>query len=181
MLAQLWLPIVLGGVALFFASFLSWMVLQLHKRDWNKVEQEDLLMDAIRRCGLTDGTSYMFPQGCDHKEMSSPEFQKKFLAGPRGCLTVCRPFSMGRNLPITFVLFMIVTTVLAYLGTLGLPPGAAQGTVFQFFAIATFLVFVNGIVMHSVWFQVRIVGHLIEAAIFAVILGGIFAQFWPTA
>ena len=37
MLVSLWLPIVLSAVALFFASFLSWMVLQLHKQDWKKL------------------------------------------------------------------------------------------------------------------------------------------------
>jgi len=33
MLLALWLPIVLSAIALFFASFLSWVVLPLHKRD----------------------------------------------------------------------------------------------------------------------------------------------------
>ena len=42
------LPIVISGVALFFASFLSWMVLQLHKQDWVKLAQEDKFMESAR-------------------------------------------------------------------------------------------------------------------------------------
>ena len=32
------LPIILSAVALFFASFLSWMVLKLHDKDWNRLD-----------------------------------------------------------------------------------------------------------------------------------------------
>lgn len=40
MLTSLLLPVLLSGVALFFASFLSWMVLQFHKQDWVKLDKE---------------------------------------------------------------------------------------------------------------------------------------------
>jgi len=60
-LVSLILPIFVSAVALFFASFLSWMVLQLHKKDWAKLEgKEDEVMGAIASCNLPVG-SYMFP------------------------------------------------------------------------------------------------------------------------
>ena len=34
MLMRLVLPIIVSAVALFFASFLSWMVLPIHRKDW---------------------------------------------------------------------------------------------------------------------------------------------------
>ena len=37
MLVSLALPILLSGIALFLMSFLSWMVLGLHKRDWSRM------------------------------------------------------------------------------------------------------------------------------------------------
>jgi hypothetical protein len=40
MLTSLLLPVLLSGVALFFASFLTWMVLQIHKQDWIKLDKE---------------------------------------------------------------------------------------------------------------------------------------------
>src|SRR5258708_16493354 len=52
MLLSLALPIVLSAVALFFASFLSWMVLQLHKKDWVKLEKEEEFMAAAGPCTI---------------------------------------------------------------------------------------------------------------------------------
>jgi len=48
MLVTLALPIILSAVALFFASFLSWMVLPFHRQDWIKVAKEDQLLQALR-------------------------------------------------------------------------------------------------------------------------------------
>ena len=59
-LTSLWLPIVLSAVVLFFASFLSWMVLQLHAKDWLKLENEDQFLLAARDAQLKPG-NYMFP------------------------------------------------------------------------------------------------------------------------
>ena len=54
------LPIFLSAVALFFASFLSWMMLQLHKQDWKKIPKEDEFMTAVAAFNLPEG-SYLFP------------------------------------------------------------------------------------------------------------------------
>ena len=48
MLMSLWIPIIAATVALFFASFLSWMVLQLHRQDWVKLAKEDEFLQAVR-------------------------------------------------------------------------------------------------------------------------------------
>ena len=60
MLLTLALPIVLSAIALFFASFLSWMVLQLHKKDWVKLEKDDEFLKAAGKCDIPLG-NYMFP------------------------------------------------------------------------------------------------------------------------
>lgn len=81
------LPIGLSAIALFFASFLSWMVLQLHKQDWVKMPQEDKFLEAARGCDIAVG-SYAFP-GCNSPEdMKSEAFQKKLETGPCGFMTV---------------------------------------------------------------------------------------------
>ena len=87
MLVSLALPILLSAIALFFASFLSWMILQLHKKDWAKLAKEDEFLAAAAKCDIPPG-SYMFPGTCSPKEMQSEEFQKKYAAGPRG-VPVC--------------------------------------------------------------------------------------------
>ncbi len=178
MLASLILPIVLSAVALFFASFLSWMVLQLHRQDWVKIAREDDLIRCVRELGISRG-NYAFP-ACETKaEMNSDAFKQKMQTGPSGVLTVFPPFSMGRNLGLTFVYFLVVSFCLAYLATLGVAPGADFMAVFRFVSTAALLAFLPAIVQHAIWFHCRIVGHVIESIVYAAIVGAIFAAMWP--
>jgi len=178
MLTSLILPIILSAVALFFASFLSWMVVQLHKDDWKKVAKEDDLMEAIRKCDLPVG-SYMFPGCADAAEMKSEAYAKKWEAGPCGIMTIYPKVNMGRNLGLTFVYFLVISFCLAYLGTLALKPVADFLAVFRFITTAGILTFLAAMVQHAIWFHNRIVGHIIESLIYAAISGAIFAAMWP--
>lgn len=178
---SLWLPILLAGVGTFFASFLSWMILQLHKGDWLKVAGEDELLATLRKLNLPP-QSYMIPSCDNPKEMQSPEFQQKWAAGPRGVLTIFADNGgMGRNLAWTMLMFIVINFTLGYLGTIAFQPGAEFMNVFRFFATAGLLAYLPGIVMHSIWFQCRIVGHVFESLAFALISAVIFAFLWPGA
>ena len=178
MLMSLWLPIVLSALALFFASFLSWMVLQLHRKDWLKLAKEDQLMQAVRDCEIPIG-SYMFPGCGSAEEMKSEGYAKKWEAGPSGILTVYPRVSMGKNLSLTFLYFLVVNFCLAYLATLALKPGADFMAVFRFVSTAGFMTFLAAIVQHAIWFHSRIVGHILESIVYAAICGAIFAAMWP--
>jgi hypothetical protein len=121
----------------------------------------------------------MFP-GCNTQaEMKSPEHQAKWEAGPRGIITVFDKVNMGRNLGLTFLLFLAVSFCLAYLATLALPPGAGFLSVFRFVSTAGLIAFLPAIVQHAIWFHCRIVGHVLESIAYAAILGAIFAALWP--
>ena len=178
MLTSLLLPIFLATVALFFTSFLSWMVLQLHKDDWKKVAKEDELMQAVRNCDIPIG-SYMFPACGSPEEMKSEAFQAKMNAGPCGILPVFRPANMGKNLGLTFLYFLVCNFCLAYLATLALQPGAAFLAVFRFVSTAGLLTYLAAIVPHGIWFRCRIVGHVIEAIAYTAIVGAVYAAMWP--
>jgi hypothetical protein len=179
MLTELWLPILLSAVALFFASFVSWMVLRLHRDDWRKLEREDEFLEAVRGVGLSRG-NYMFPYCGTSAEMRSEEYQRKYEAGPRGVMTILANTNMAVNLALTFVYFLAVSFCLAYLATLALPRGAGFMTVFRFVSTAGLLTFLAAIVQHAIWFRVRIVGHVIESIAYAAIVGAIFAAMWPS-
>lgn len=180
MLASLILPILIAAIAVFFASFLSWMVLQLHKQDWVKLKDEDAFIDAVRTQNIAQG-SYMFP-GCDSmEEMKSEAYQKKYEQGPNGIMTVLPKANMGRNLGLTLVYFAVVNFLLAYLGTMALPRGSEFMPVFRFIATAGVAIYLGAMVQHAIWFRSRIVGHVIESIAYAVISGVIFALMWPGA
>lgn len=171
--------VVASAVALFFASFLSWMVLQLHKQDWRKLEKEDEFMVAAGKCDIPVG-SYVFPW-CSHADMQSEEFKKKYDAGPRGVMTILPKTNMGQNLGLTFVYFLAVSAGLACLASLAFPPGESFISVFRFVFIAGFMTFLAGMVQHAIWFRPRIVGHVIESVAYAAITAAIFASLWPAS
>jgi hypothetical protein len=180
MLVSLLAPIILSAVALFFASFLSWMVLQLHKNDWKKLPNEDATLAALKPLEPSPG-NYMFPTCENPKDHQTPEFQARWAAGPRGVVTFFSNEGMGAKLGQTFVYFLVVSFCLAYLATIVIPAGASFRHVFRFMSTAAFLTFFAAIVPHAIWFKVRIVGHLIESIAYAAIVGAIFAAMWPAA
>jgi hypothetical protein len=180
MLLSLWLPVVLVAVALFFASFLSWMIFQLHKDDWKKLPSEDATLAHFRENSPTPG-NYMFPMADTPAEQATPEFQKKWNENPRGVMTFFHKVSMGRNLGLTFLAFVVVSWTLAYLASIAFKPGAEFLDVFRFVFTTALLTFLTGIVQYSIWFQVRIVGHVVESLAYAVLAGAIFAALWPAA
>ncbi|HAH47944.1 hypothetical protein [Gimesia sp.] len=180
MLTSLLLPVLLSAIALFFASFLSWMVVQLHKDDWKKMEQEDEFLKAMQDLNVPVG-SYMFP-GCQSSdEMKSKEYQEKWNTGPCGVMTVYPKVNMGKNLGLTFVFFLVISFSLAYLATLAIPPGAEFMTVFRFMSTAGLLTFLAATIQHAIWFHNRITVHIIESIAYAAIVGTIFGLMWPAA
>jgi FtsH-binding integral membrane protein len=178
-LASLLVPIVLSAVVLFFASFLSWMILQLHKDDWRRLDREDEFLAAVRPFNLPEG-SYMFPRPVTQADMKTEAFQAKYKAGPRGVMTILPPVNMGVNLAMTMAYFLVVSLILGYLASVAFPtPGASFLNVFRFVFTAGLLGFLASVVQHSIWFRNRIVGHVFESILYAAIVGVIFASMWP--
>lgn len=174
----LWLPILVSTIALFFASFLSWMVVKLHEKDWLKLNDEDKLIEVVREMGVAEG-SYMFP-GCESsQEMQSEEYQAKYKAGPRGIIQVLPAANMGLNLGLTLVYFLVCNATFAYLASFALEGGVEKLTIFRFVATVALLTFCASIIQHAIWFRNRIVGHVIESIAYALIAGAIFAGLWP--
>ena len=68
---SLWLPIVASGVALFFASWLAWMVLPHHKKEWTGLANEDAVTGALRNAGVAPG-QYMFPYAACSADWNKP-------------------------------------------------------------------------------------------------------------
>ena len=177
---SLWLPILISTIALFFASFLSWMVVQLHMKDWVKLDDEEKLMGVVREMNIPDG-NYMFPGATSGKEMNSPEHMEKYSEGPRGVLTILPVPNMGKNLGLTLLFFLFCNATFGYLASFALEQQHDFLTVFRFVATIALLTFCASIVQHAIWFRSRVVGHVIESIAYALIAGAIFAVFWPTA
>jgi len=179
LIQPLFLPILLATVALFFTSFLSWMVLGLHAQDWKKLPEEDPVLDALRQVGAQPG-NYMVP-GMDPGTKQSEEYMAKMQRGPMGVLTLFPGMTMGRNLALTLLYFFVVSIGLAYLARLAIPAGADFLTVFRFVSTASLMTFLAALVQHAIWFRCRIVGHIVESVLYAVIVASLFGAMWPKA
>ena len=84
---QLWLPILVAAVLVFVASSVIHMVLGYHKGDYKKVPREDDAMAAMRQFNLAPG-DYSMPRPSSMADLKTPEYQKKWAAGPVMFFTV---------------------------------------------------------------------------------------------
>lgn len=178
-LTSLWLPILLSAVALFFIGFITWMVVPIHKADWNKLPEEDAFGQAVRDQNIPTG-NYMFPHCADAEQMKSEAFLTKQKQGPVGVIQIWNESgSMGKNLAVQFLYLLVTSFCLAYLATLGLETGAKFFDVFRFISTAGILAYCVGNVPNAIWFRSRITGHIIDGILYGLATGLIFALLWP--
>lgn len=184
-LIQLWLPIVLGTFLAWIASALIHMALKYHNSDYQRLSNEDEVMNAVRN-GSTNLGIHTFPYCIDMNEMKDKTVQERFIKGPVGFLTILpngMP-NMGKLVGQQIGFFLVGCVLIAYCATLALEPGANYMSVFRFVAAVGFLAFGWGVIPFSIWF-----GHLwsmtakylLDALIYAVVVAGSFAWLWPAA
>ena len=82
-LATLWLPILLSSIAVFFASFLAWVVIGHHTPDWREIPEEGNVIDFIRAQGLRPG-QYVFPMARTKRRWLIEEKSSECLPGRGG-------------------------------------------------------------------------------------------------
>jgi hypothetical protein len=176
---QLWLPIVVSAIVLFFASAAAWMVLPHHKPEWAGLPNEDALAKTIRDADVPPG-QYMFPYLPNPSDMKSEEGKRRMAAGPHGTLYVWAGApNTGVNMAYTVLYFLIVSAVLAYLATMALDRGANFMQVFRFVGTAGVLTYGSANILNGIWFRRRLLADIIDGAAYGLITGLIFAILWP--
>jgi hypothetical protein len=177
----LWLPIVASGVALFFASWLAWMVLPHHKKEWTGLANEDAVMNSIRTADVAPG-QYVFPYAECSTDMNKVEIKAKTQAGPNGSLIVWSgPCNMGVNLLCTIAFFLVANFVIAYLAAMVLAPGADRWFVFRFVGTAGILTYGTANILNGIWFGRKMVADIVDGIAYGLVTGAIFAALWPAA
>jgi len=181
-LAALWLPILLSSIAVFFASFLAWVVIGHHVPDWREIPEEGKVVDFIRAQGMRPG-QYVFPMARSKEAMADPEKQQRMTSGPWGTLNVwSHQVNMGSNLLKSFTFYLVTSFFVGYLGTLALDAGATFSKVFQVTGTAGILAYAFGHVPNSIWFGTHrrpMLMDILDGVCFGLLTGLIFAAFWP--
>src|SRR5436190_22585976 len=151
-LTQLWLPIVLGAVAVFVTSSLVHMVFKWHNSHYKPFANEDEVRAAIRKGAPAPG-HYVVPYCMDMKQAQSPEMLQKFNEGPIGHFFIGPngPANIGKHLGAWFVLSLVIAFLAAYIAAHALPAGAAPMQVLRVMWAIGFLAYGAGPVMDGIW------------------------------
>ena len=182
-LAQLWLPILLSAVFVFFASSLFNMMLKFwHMADYKGFSNEDEVRAAVRQ-GAPQPGMYSLPY-CTPERMRDPAMHEKFKEGPIAHIMV-RPSGPMTILPYLaqwFVFCVLISFLCALLASLALTRGAEHHQVFHFFAIATVLGHCSGSFTNAIWWghpKASAAKYIVDGIVYALITAATFSWLWP--
>ncbi|HYE61335.1 MAG TPA: hypothetical protein VD997_05010 [Phycisphaerales bacterium] len=180
-LTSLWLPIVASAAGVWITSAVAWMAIGHHQKDTIGLPNEDALLEHLR--SIPPG-SYSFPHPGDRKNCNTPEFKAKWEKGPSGTLNVWGPFSMGKNMVLTLLVYLVISFLIAYVATLAIQPGHTRMDVFRIIGTIGVLAYTFSRLPNDIWFKTSnraIVTNLIDGIAFGLVTGAIFAALWPMA
>jgi hypothetical protein len=179
--AQRWLPILLAAIGVFVASSLIHMVFKWHNADYLKLPNEDGVRGAL---GPLPAGQYKVPYCQDMKEMQTPEMQKKMVDGPIAMIMVWPSGlpKMGAHLAKWFALNVAIAIAAAHLAVCLTAVNGSR--IFHVVALTTFLAYSAGSVSDGIWYGRTwrsVSKDLLDALIYAVVSGAVFAWLWPSA
>jgi hypothetical protein len=182
LLIPLWLPILLSAAVIWVISAVVWMALPHHKRDFIGLPDEEGFMEYLRKSGIKPG-NYVFPDFRKREAMKSPRVEKALNEGPVGHLSVWpTPLTMGGKMFATFIVYLVVSILIAYLTRVALPGAAPFAKVFQVAGTAGILAYCFSFIPNAVWFgsyKRTIVANFVDGVVYGLITGAIFAWGWP--
>ncbi|HEY8311051.1 MAG TPA: hypothetical protein VIG47_10875 [Gemmatimonadaceae bacterium] len=182
-LQTLWMPILLAGVVVFFASSIIHMLLPWHKSDFAAVPNEDEVSDALRPFAIPPG-DYLLPRPATSAALKSPGYAERVRRGPNIVMTVLpnEPWSMGRNLGLWFVYCLIVSLFAALAAAIAYPAGADPHAIFHMTCLVAFIGYAMALWQMTIWYNrawSTTIKSTVDAIIYAAITGGIFLWLWP--
>jgi len=181
-LLSLWLPILISAVAVFFTSFVMWMILPHHKGDWKKLPDEDAVHEALRAQDAPPG-QYTIPWG-DKESWKDPEFMKKCEEGPSGMLIV-RPrggFAMGKSMAQSTVFNLVISVLVAYVASFTLEKAASGSDVFRLTSIVALLAYAGALGWGPIWWSrtwSSTLREMFDGAVYGIVTGAVFMGLWP--
>jgi hypothetical protein len=125
--------------------------------------------------------TYVYPDFRSCKD-ATPEQKAEMMNGPMGKLNVWGPFNMARNMLLTFIVILIVSLLIGYIGSVTILPGAPFGRVMQVLGTAGILAYTFSSLCHDIWFQTSrnaILSKIFDGVVQGLITGAVFAALWP--
>ncbi|MCB1033682.1 MAG: hypothetical protein KDD47_07600 [Acidobacteria bacterium] len=182
-IGSLWLAILVSAVLVWLASAVVWMVLPHHKKEFRGLPDEEAARQVLGKQGLTPGI-YNIPHCDSQAQMKDPAMLQKWKDGPVAFLTVMPGGvpSMGKNLVQTFVVYLLVGVMVAYVTGRTLAPGTDYLQVFRIAGTTAWLAYGFAYLQDAVWFGkpwASTIKALFDALIYALLTAGVFGWLWP--
>ena len=174
-IADLWPAILVSAAIVWVASAIIWMFLW-HRNDYAATSGEEGVRAALK--GHSPGL-YNVPHVTDMKALKTPEVQQKFSEGPLAFITILPNGvpSMGRNMGLSFVYYVFVGFLCAYVVSRTVAPDAAYLEVFRIAGCVAWMAYGIGIIPDSIWFGrpwSSTFKNLVDALIYGLLTGGAF-------
>ena len=91
---------------------------------------------------------------------------------------------MGKNIVLTFVFYLALGMMVAYVARLALPAGAQHLDTFRMVSATAWLAYGFAVVPDAIWYGRpwrNVAKLLFDALIYALLTAGAFAWLWPSA
>ena len=181
----LWMPILASTVLVFITSNLIWMVLNLHKKDWKPLPDEEALAEVLNQQKVGEG-EYTFPFADGAEDWKSEEWQKRFQRGPVGFLTLKTPgdMGMGKSMASWVIYIVILQIFIAYLTGHARAAGADFAAVFQIAGAAGVLGFAGAVAPEAIWLGRQwsnVLKTMFDGVVYGLLSAAVFAWLWPAA
>lgn len=182
-ITALWLPILLSAAVVFIASSIIHMVLGYHRSDYQKLPNEDKVLECLRNESVAPG-NYAFPHATSPKDMGTPEVAEKYKKGPVGVMNVIPngPPAMGKYLLTWFVYTVAVSFFVAYVAAIALSARAEYLAVFRLVGTVAFLSYSAAHASDSIWkgqSWSTTLKHVLDGLIYGLLTAGVFGWLWP--
>ena len=173
---ELWLPILVSSIFVFVMSALVWMVMPWHKSDFRKTADEEAVRAALK--GTAPGL-YMLPYCTNPAELKDEKVAQKYIDGPQAYITVIPNGlpKMGGKLILSFLYYVFVGILCAYMVTRTVPVDAGYLQVFRVAGTTAFIAHGIAYFQDSIWFGrswALTAKGLLDALMYGLLTGGAF-------
>lgn len=146
------MPILVSAAGIFFASFVSWVIIGHHNPGWAILPDEAANVIKLKNLYLPAGR-YIFPCARTKQDMEDEAKTSVLASGLWGTINIWSgPPNTGRNLGLTFLFYLVTAIFVAYLGTLALEPGTGFRYALQVTGPASVLAHCFAFMPNNTWF-----------------------------